>query len=48
MGVEMVAANKTRDRMEDFDGEVLHGNHIDCATQVRKYSREIILSLQSG
>ena len=35
----MVAANKTRNGMEDLDGEVLQGSHIDCARQVREYSR---------
>ena len=34
----MMAANKTRNGMEDFDGEVLHRSHIDWATQVREYS----------
>ena len=48
----MVAANETRDGMEDFAGEVLHGTHIDCATQLRESSRDlrlrwrIVLSLQ--
>ena len=34
----MMAANKTRNGMEDFDREVLHRSHIDCATQVGEYS----------
>lgn len=44
----MVAANKTRDGMEDFDGEVLHRSHIDCATQVREYSGEFRLKREQG
>ena len=31
----MVAADKTRNGVENLDGEVLQGSHIDCATQVR-------------
>ena len=44
----MVAANKTRDGMEDFDGEVLHRSHIDCATQVREYSGEFRLKREKN
>ena len=50
----MVATNKTRNGVEDLDGEVLQGSHIDCATQVREYSREfrlqwrLVSNLQSG
>ena len=47
MGVEMVAANKMGDGMEDFDGEVLHRSHIDYATQVREYSGEFRLKREN-
>ena len=43
MGVEMIAANKMRNAMEDFEREILYGSHVRCASQVREYSREFRL-----
>lgn len=45
MGVEMVAANKLRNGLEDFDREILQGSHVDCARQVHEYRRESRLKM---